>query len=109
LNRTPLHYAAALSDELAEILKEKGADANAKDAKQHTPAFYKEEKVAILSLRDALNLPTSTDPDNKADDDNQSTEDKKQEDDDKPARDSQSAEDNQQNDDTNTEQTSAAE
>ena len=32
MNRTPLHYAAALSDEVADLLKSSGADTNAKDA-----------------------------------------------------------------------------
>lgn len=31
LNRTPLHYAMAISDEVAELLQESGADAQAKD------------------------------------------------------------------------------
>ncbi|XP_071108854.1 uncharacterized protein [Haliotis cracherodii] len=54
LNRTPLHYAMAISDEVAELLQESGADAQAKDVKQRTPSYYKDEKADILALKDTL-------------------------------------------------------
>ncbi|XP_067649385.1 uncharacterized protein [Haliotis asinina] len=54
LNRTPLHYAMAISDEVATLLQESGADAQAKDVKQRTPSYYKDEKADILALKDTL-------------------------------------------------------
>lgn len=54
LNRTPLHYAAALSDELAESLKSYGADVNAKDARKHTPMYYKGQKDEIIKLKETM-------------------------------------------------------
>ncbi|KAK7110035.1 serine/threonine-protein phosphatase 6 regulatory ankyrin repeat subunit B-like [Littorina saxatilis] len=75
LNRTPLHYAVALSEELSELLKANGADTNAKDFKQRTPAHYEADKEEILALKKTLlvssdsKVTSATVPEIKADDD----------------------------------------
>nr|KAG5709420.1 hypothetical protein BaRGS_029269 [Batillaria attramentaria] len=67
LNRTPLHYAIALSDEMADFLKANGADVNAKDARQHSPAYYRDEKDEIEKLKETLPSPdTATNGENAA-------------------------------------------
>ena len=49
LNRTPLHYAAALSEELTDFLKESGADADAKDAVSCCCTLPTESKHALIN------------------------------------------------------------
>ncbi|XP_064613972.1 trichohyalin-like [Liolophura sinensis] len=71
LNRTPLHYAAALSDDLFDLLVEHGADLTVKDVKGKTPSDYKEDKGEIIKLRDE----THDDDDDDDDDDNSNEKD----------------------------------
>ncbi|XP_060073544.1 glutamic acid-rich protein-like [Ylistrum balloti] len=54
--RTPLHYAMALSEDLAQILTENGADVKFKDAKQKVAAYYKENPSDIETLQSSLPL-----------------------------------------------------
>ncbi|XP_033761825.1 caldesmon-like [Pecten maximus] len=52
--RTPLHYAMALSEDLAQILTENGANVKVKDAKQKVAAYYKENPSDIETLQRSL-------------------------------------------------------
>ncbi|XP_052810541.1 caldesmon-like [Mya arenaria] len=54
LERTPLHYATAVSQEMAELLQKHGADALAQDAKKHTPAFYRDNPEDVQALKGSL-------------------------------------------------------
>lgn len=54
LERTPLHYAMAMSDDMANILEKHGADTLAKDVKQRPPSYYKENKDDIIQMKSSL-------------------------------------------------------
>lgn len=52
--RTPLHYAMALSEDLAQLLIDNGANVKVKDAKQKVAAYYKENPSDIQTLQSSL-------------------------------------------------------
>ncbi|XP_041365901.1 uncharacterized protein LOC121380929 [Gigantopelta aegis] len=61
MNRTPLHYAMALSAEVAEFLQSNGADPEAQDVKKRLPSHYKEDKYEIIQLKETLKSEDTTD------------------------------------------------
>ncbi|XP_050418573.2 FK506-binding protein 5 [Patella vulgata] len=54
LNRTPLHYASALSEEITNILTSSSADQQAKDVRDRIPAYYSTEKSEIQQIQIAF-------------------------------------------------------
>ncbi|KAK6166836.1 hypothetical protein SNE40_023450 [Patella caerulea] len=54
LNRTPLHYASALSEEITNILTSTSADQQAKDVKDRIPEYYLTEKSEIQKIQIAF-------------------------------------------------------
>lgn len=54
LDRTPYHYAMAVSEEMASILQKHGADVLAQDVKKQQPSFYKDHREEILAMKSEL-------------------------------------------------------
>lgn len=54
LDRTPLHYAMAISEDMVSILEKHGADTLAQDVNQRQPSYYKEHPDDITTMKSSL-------------------------------------------------------
>ncbi|XP_045170494.2 uncharacterized protein LOC123532938 [Mercenaria mercenaria] len=54
LERTPLHYAMAVSEDMVSILEKHGPDTLALDVKQRPPSYYKENPEDITAMKSSF-------------------------------------------------------